>query len=272
MPRRRPTCRSHLADRELVDEALRGLDPGHRAVVALHYLLGMPLPQVAASLGIPVGTAKSRLHYALAAMRMSAAAEPDTAPGPVHGRAGRMTTEARFERQLPAILEDLYLGPSPDYRDEVLAAATRTRQRPAWTFPGRWLPMVTSPRTPAIAPRLPWRRSGWHRLLIALLLAVVAALRRFADTNAAAAVRPGRNGLIAYSADGDIYTDRPASRVSRRDRDRPRVRRQPRSRATARELRSCGRRGDDSNAGPMSSLMWHAPMAVRAARSSRHAA
>ena len=31
-----------------------------------------------------------------------------------------MTTEARFERQLPAILEDLYLGPSPDYRDEVL--------------------------------------------------------------------------------------------------------------------------------------------------------
>ena len=34
-----------------------------------------------------------------------------------------MTTEARFERQLPAILEDLYLGPSPDYRDEVLAAA-----------------------------------------------------------------------------------------------------------------------------------------------------
>ena len=76
---------SHLADRELVDQALRGLDPGQRAVVALHYLLGMPLPQVATSLGIPVGTAKSRLHYALAAMRMSAAAEPDAAPGPVTG-------------------------------------------------------------------------------------------------------------------------------------------------------------------------------------------
>ena len=40
-----------LADRELVDLALRGLDPGHRAVVALHYLLGMPLPDVAAALG-----------------------------------------------------------------------------------------------------------------------------------------------------------------------------------------------------------------------------
>lgn len=58
-----------LADRQLLDDALARLDPGHRAVVALHYLLGMPLPAVAASLRIPLGTAKSRLHYALAAMR-----------------------------------------------------------------------------------------------------------------------------------------------------------------------------------------------------------
>jgi RNA polymerase sigma-70 factor (ECF subfamily) len=69
---------THLADRELVDQALRGLDTGHRAVVALHYLLGMPLPQVAKCLGIPVGTAKSRLHYSLAAMRQSTVVEHDT--------------------------------------------------------------------------------------------------------------------------------------------------------------------------------------------------
>jgi RNA polymerase sigma-70 factor (ECF subfamily) len=74
-----------LADRELVDQALRHLDPGHRAVVALYYLLGMPLPEVASSLGIPVGTAKSRLHYALAAMRTTVNAEPDEAPAPVPG-------------------------------------------------------------------------------------------------------------------------------------------------------------------------------------------
>jgi RNA polymerase sigma-70 factor (ECF subfamily) len=60
-----------LADRELLDSALRRLDPGHRAVVALYYLLGMPLTEVAASLGIPLGTAKSRLHYALASMRVT---------------------------------------------------------------------------------------------------------------------------------------------------------------------------------------------------------
>ena len=74
-----------LADREMLDRALAGLAPSHRAVVALHYLLGMPLPEVAASLGIPLGTAKSRLHYALAAMRISVTAEPDTAPATVAG-------------------------------------------------------------------------------------------------------------------------------------------------------------------------------------------
>jgi RNA polymerase sigma-70 factor (ECF subfamily) len=73
-----------LADRELVDGALRRLDPGHRSVVAMYYLLGMPLPDVAAALGIPLGTAKSRLHYALAAMRL-ATTEPDPAPAPVRG-------------------------------------------------------------------------------------------------------------------------------------------------------------------------------------------
>jgi RNA polymerase sigma-70 factor (ECF subfamily) len=68
-----------FADRELLDGALRRLDPPHRAVVVLHYFLGMPLPEVAMSLGIPVGTAKSRLHYALASMRSTVLAEP--APG-----------------------------------------------------------------------------------------------------------------------------------------------------------------------------------------------
>ena len=64
-----------FADRALLDEALAHLDPGHRAVVVLHYYLGMPMPDVAASIGIPVGTAKSRLHYALATMRASVLGE-----------------------------------------------------------------------------------------------------------------------------------------------------------------------------------------------------
>ena len=74
-----------LADRDLVDQALRRLDPGHRAVVALHYLLGMPLPEVAAALSIPLGTAKSRLHYSLAAMRAGVASEVAPDPSPIAG-------------------------------------------------------------------------------------------------------------------------------------------------------------------------------------------
>ena len=66
-----------IADRQLLDTALGRLDPGHRAVVALHYLLGMPLPEVAASLRIPLGTAKSRLHYALGAMRTTVTERPE---------------------------------------------------------------------------------------------------------------------------------------------------------------------------------------------------
>jgi RNA polymerase sigma-70 factor (ECF subfamily) len=69
---------SVIADHELLDVALRRLDPEWRAVVVLHYYLGMPLPEVAATLGIPNGTAKSRLHRSLAAMRISISSDMDS--------------------------------------------------------------------------------------------------------------------------------------------------------------------------------------------------
>lgn len=58
-----------IADRAAVEAALRSLDPSLRAIVVLHYVSGLPLPEVAAAVGIPLGTAKSRLHRALTAMR-----------------------------------------------------------------------------------------------------------------------------------------------------------------------------------------------------------
>jgi RNA polymerase sigma-70 factor (ECF subfamily) len=75
---------STVADREQLDMALRRLDPEWRAVVVLYYYLGMPLPAVAATLGIPLGTAKSRLHRSLAAMRVTIGmdeAVPAAVPG-----------------------------------------------------------------------------------------------------------------------------------------------------------------------------------------------
>jgi len=66
---------SDVVDRELIDDALRRLDPTWRAVVVLHYFLGMPLPEAASVLGIPLGTAKSRLHRSLGLMRLAIADE-----------------------------------------------------------------------------------------------------------------------------------------------------------------------------------------------------
>ena len=76
---------SAVADRELLDEALKHLDPEWRAVVVLHYFLGMPLPNVAATMGIPLGTAKSRLHRSLAAMRATIAADEMAIATPIPG-------------------------------------------------------------------------------------------------------------------------------------------------------------------------------------------
>jgi RNA polymerase sigma-70 factor (ECF subfamily) len=74
-----------FAERQMLDEALQRLDVPHRAVVVLHYFVGLPLPEVATALGIPAGTARSRLHHSLAAMRVSLARDVEPRPAPVMG-------------------------------------------------------------------------------------------------------------------------------------------------------------------------------------------
>ncbi len=54
--------------------------PEERAVIVLHLYLDLPLPEVAATLRIPLGTAKSRLYRGLRSMR--AALDADARPGP----------------------------------------------------------------------------------------------------------------------------------------------------------------------------------------------
>ena len=73
-----------VVDREIVDAAMRRLDESSRAIVVLHYFLGMPLTDVAATLGIPIGTVKSRLHRALGEMRIAVETEPPS-PSPIPG-------------------------------------------------------------------------------------------------------------------------------------------------------------------------------------------
>jgi RNA polymerase sigma-70 factor (ECF subfamily) len=49
--------------------ALRRLSPRHREILILHYYLDLPLDEVASALHVPVGTVKSRINRAIAAMR-----------------------------------------------------------------------------------------------------------------------------------------------------------------------------------------------------------
>jgi hypothetical protein len=83
-----------------------------------------------------------------------------------------MTTPSRLERNLPSLLGDLAAGPSPDYLDDVFAATGRTRQRPAWTFPERWLPVADITRTRAFAPAPPWRLLATALVVLALIIVV----------------------------------------------------------------------------------------------------
>jgi RNA polymerase sigma-70 factor, ECF subfamily len=58
-----------VLDRQLVADALRHLSPAHRAVLVETFYRGGTTAVVARQLGIPHGTARSRLHYALHALR-----------------------------------------------------------------------------------------------------------------------------------------------------------------------------------------------------------
>lgn len=114
-----------------------------------------------------------------------------------------MTSPQRFERDLPLLLEAMYLAGTPDYRDELVRRTAATRQRPAWTLPERWLPMdITTERV--ATPRVPWRAIGVLALIAALLAATAAVLigteRRLPEPFGLAA-----NGSIVFNAGGDIF-------------------------------------------------------------------
>ena len=73
-----------IVDRDALDRAFRRLSVEQRAVFVLHHHVGLPLTEIADTLGIPDGTARSRLHYATRVLR--AAVEADAAEVAPEGR------------------------------------------------------------------------------------------------------------------------------------------------------------------------------------------
>ena len=64
-----------VAERDALDRAFGRLTVEQRTILVLHHLEGRPLSAIAAALVIPVGTAKSRLHAARAALERLLEAE-----------------------------------------------------------------------------------------------------------------------------------------------------------------------------------------------------
>ena len=60
-----------LLDRETLLGALRELSEAHRSALVQVYVMDKTVPEAAATLGVPEGTVKSRLHHGLRAVRSS---------------------------------------------------------------------------------------------------------------------------------------------------------------------------------------------------------
>jgi len=74
-----------VEDRERLGRAFARLPMDQRTVLALTHYLGLTGPEVAAAVGAPLGTVKSRLRYASAAMRAALEAD-DRVAEPARGQ------------------------------------------------------------------------------------------------------------------------------------------------------------------------------------------
>jgi RNA polymerase sigma-70 factor (ECF subfamily) len=72
-----------VADRDQLERGFRRLSIDHRAVVVLHYYLDLPIDRIAEVLDVPRGTVRSRLHYAMRALRAALDADARPAQGGV---------------------------------------------------------------------------------------------------------------------------------------------------------------------------------------------
>jgi len=70
-----------VADRDQLERGFRKLTPDQRAVLVLQHFAGLSLAEIADVLGIPIGTAGSRLHYATRSLRAALETDARSAAG-----------------------------------------------------------------------------------------------------------------------------------------------------------------------------------------------
>ncbi len=81
-----PDPTSTLAEADRIERAFRRLPLDQRTALVLHHHFGMTHTDIAETLGIPIGTVKSRLRYGTAAMRASLEANDRAASVSAGGR------------------------------------------------------------------------------------------------------------------------------------------------------------------------------------------
>ena len=236
---------SSIADRDQLERGFLRLDPEMRAVIVLHHYLDLPMPAVAATLGIPLGTAKSRLHRALGLMRAALDADTRAGPRPREG-ASVMTSDDMFGRDLSRWLQEEGEHRVPDHLAEVLVQTVATRQRRWWSSPERWLPMQSTLRL-APVPRV-----AGLIVVLALVIAAIVAIAGRVRSQAARSVRRGPIRLLRPQQWRGHLSGRsrpPRCRSSSADR---RSTSAPCSRTTGPTSRSCAEEGhpDESVADP----------------------
>ena len=206
-----PRC---IADRDQLDRVLARLEPEARAVVVLHFYLDLPLPRVAEDARHPardgqVPPPSIARRDALRRWR-SRRSRPRLRPalgGPVDMTMDRAT---RSTASCPSCSSN-WRPRAPLTTSRPPSSAPRPDpQRPAWTFPGRWLPMDISPvpRRRRAMPVAPARRPGPHRPAASrrrLAVYIGSSTRRAAGSHSVPPERP--RGHV--SADGDIVSSDP---------------------------------------------------------------
>jgi len=123
-----------------------------------------------------------------------------------------MTADAHLEATMPRILTEIGAGPSADYAGEILAEVALTRQRPAWSFPQRWIGFDVG----ASQNRYWLVRTQWAVILVVVaLIAALAIVAVGSRKRVPPPFGPAINGLVTFGQNGDIYVGNPIDHTSR---------------------------------------------------------
>jgi hypothetical protein len=137
-----------------------------------------------------------------------------------------MNPSARLEQDLTDWLRETAMPHTPDFTDEILDQTARIRQRPRWTFIGRWVPMPDLP--PDLLGR--GRRILATVALLVLLALIIGAVASFVGSRRTLPPPFGLagSGLLAVSNAGDIMVIDHETTVARSIVSHPAVDEEPR--------------------------------------------